>query len=238
MKNKHKEFFMKKIIIPVLALLLSFASVRGVQAYSYTAWGTMTGAKTLALNPFFYGPLEGDFALNADLAILYGFTPTFDIIANLASLTVTPDFGYAGSYIMPRIDLGKNNIIGVQLGMDSSFAPYNVVPQYHFFIENGKAAFELNVSANIPFSAPDSTILGAVVAPVYKFVPGKFHAFVEIDPSYTLGGSFALNVVPGIWLGLAEGKHQFCLSAPLTGVTSSDGMGVTFGAWYWTTFTL
>ncbi len=231
---------MKKIIIPMLALLLSLTMIHGAHAYSYTAWGAMTGAKTLAINPFFYGPIKGGFGLNTDLVISYGFTSNFDVIADLASLSLYSTSRYMGSYIMPRFDLGKNNILALQLNVvNTDPLSYSVSPQYHFFYENDTLAFELNLGATVPFSTPDTSTLSGVVVPVYKIVKGAFHLFFEIDPSYTLGnsGTFNLNLVPGVCILLAGGKHQICLGVPLSGVTSSS-MGVGFGTWYWTTFSL
>jgi hypothetical protein len=199
----------------------------------------MTGEKTLALNPFLYGPITDELGLNVDAVFLYGFTPKMDMIANLSSLSVIPEFGYGGSWIMPRVDLGKNNILGFQVGMIGRGDGYYAVPQYHFFIENSKFAFEFNVGANFNFEALNMPSIYGIVAPVYKIFEGILHLYVEVDPSFIAGvsDSFGLTVVPGLWLGLAGGKHQFSAGIPLGGITS-DAMTTSFACWYWTTFSL
>jgi hypothetical protein len=232
---------MKKIILTALGLLIALTAGNGLQAYSYNAWGTMTGARTLAVNPFFWGPLKGGAGLTVDAVLLYGVTPRVDLIADIAEVSIAPTAGYALSYLMPRFDLGKNNILALQLTMaNSSPASFSVTPQYHFFAENDRLALEFNAGLTIPVSDPAASSVYAVIAPVLKIVPGTLHLFLEVDPSYNAfdgSGSSALNLVPGVWLGLAGGKHQFSFGVPLSDATSGSA-GVGYALWYWTTFAL
>ena len=231
---------MKKYSTLALGLLLCLTAGTNLQAYSYDAWGTMTGARTLAVNPFFWGPLKGGQGLSMDMVLLYGFTARFDVIADVAELNLLPRPGYALSYLMPRFDLGKNNILAIQFTASGIYpVSFSVTPQYHFFTESRGMAFEFNAGLSIPFSSPSSSSLYAVLAPVWKIVDGKVHLYLEIDPSLAFGNppSFGLNLVPGVWIGLAGGKHQFSLGIPLYGVTSGN-FAVGYAAWYWTTFSI
>ena len=232
---------MKNHLVVTFGVIFALTAVSGLQAYSYNAWGTMTGARTLAVNPFFWGSLKGGAGLTVDAVLLYGFTPRFDVIADIAEVNIAPTAGYALSYLMPRFDLGKNNILALQLtAANSSPASFSITPQYHFFAENGRLAIEFNAGLTIPFSDLDGSSLYAVIAPVLKIAPGSLHLFLEVDPSYSAfdgSGASALNLVPGVWIGLAGGRHQFSFGVPLGGVTSGS-VGVGYALWYWTTFSL
>ena len=234
---------MKKMSASILFLFFVAAAMllpRDASPYSYSAWGPMSGARTLSVNPLVYGPFY-DFGLSTDLVVSYGFTDRFDIFVDLASLDVAPEFGYAGSWVMPRVGLGENHVLGLQMGFDSvdPFSFY-LAPQYHFFGENEKLALEFNLGVYVPFSEPETSEIYAVAVPVYKVKSDVFALYVEVDPYYTFGadGGFGLNIVPGLWLGFGEeAAHQISFGLILESVTSGD-LSLSYGFWYWTSFSL
>ncbi|MDD5067107.1 MAG: hypothetical protein PHF84_08685 [bacterium] len=233
---KHRTGF---LILSAAVLCLLFSS-RSVYPYSYSAWGSMTGAKTFAVNPFFYGGFDPEFSLTTELVVGYGFSEVFDIYADLATLDLTPDSGYGGSWVMPRYDLGGNNILALQIGFykeEGSTASY-IVPQYHLYKDGEIFTWEINLGLNVPLDDAGSSLLYGVVAPVWKIVPNTLNLFLEIDPSYQMGDAddFILTLVPGLCLGFGnEGQHQFCLGFPVSDLTENE-VSTTYAAWFWTSF--
>jgi hypothetical protein len=236
----EKEFAMmkKKIIISVSGILLMLFVFSGpALPYSYTAWTGMTGAKTLAVNPFAYGSFSPFKGVSIDTVLALGVTANFDILADLATVNIADPVSYGGSWILPRFDLGGANILGLQIGWDTSV--FTLIPQYHLFKENDRFAFEFNLGAKIPFADPLVVGLSAVVAPVLKIVPNLLDLFVEVDPGYTFSspGTFSLNVVPGICLLWGpNSSNQVCAGLILSNVTGTVSTG--FGVWYWHPFSL
>jgi len=237
------------ILVAVLCAGLSVPSI--CSGYSFNLWGSMTGAKTLALNPFLYGAI-GPFDATLDLVAGYGVSDRLDVYADLAGLYYD-GFGalsYSGSWVMPRFDLGANNILALSVGesFDSSTgaASFYLWPQYHFFWENDKFALEFNGGVNIPLDAPETSSALLFFAPVYKILDGTFHVFCEIDPSYIASGvdkGFDLTLLPGFWFGFGEeALHQFSIGVSVGGWWNDGKLNgrpsYTWNIWYWTTFSL
>ncbi|MBL8025198.1 MAG: hypothetical protein JNL74_02235 [Fibrobacteres bacterium] len=220
------------------------AVINLASGYSYMAWTSMTGEKTVAVNPFFYGsPLNSEFGLSTDLVAGYGFTPKLDLFANFASLSVVGDPGsYSGSWIMPRYDFGNSAIgalfIGMAKNVDDELSLYGG-PQFHFFRENDNWALELNLSAMFYAEKNSDPLAGGTVAPVYKLVKQQLYLFAEFNPAYSFGdgGGFDFNIAPGLWLGIPETAHQFSLSIPLSGIKDGS-VSAGINLWYWYSFSL
>jgi hypothetical protein len=234
----NRKIFMKSSLLLLATLAFHPGSIHG---YAFNPWTTMTGEKKLAVNPFLYTSFpKGSFGLASDFVFTYGFSDKFDIFLNAASLIYAPGFAYAGSWIMPRVDLGKNNIIAVKVGYDGASAYAG--PEYHFFKENEKFAFEANAYGKFVFSDPFSYTVGAFLAPVLKLAGGKFNIYCEVDPAYSGisgAGAFSLGIVPGICLNLKEGTHQ--ISIAYTGLAFAKGGSIGtagIGLWYWHPFQL
>ncbi|MBI4978486.1 MAG: hypothetical protein HZC28_13485 [Spirochaetes bacterium] len=230
---------MKKLqLLLFVAVMVTLAIPVPSSGYSFSAYGAMTGARTLAVVPTFYVPVVPSFKASTDLVLGYGITPNFDVFADVSTLTFAPTFGFTQAWIMPRYDFGNNNIAALQatLAYDAATGVSALLaPQYHFFYENDACALEINAIVSVPLSAPENTVVSAIIAPVWKVVKPSFHLFVEVDPSYTFGGSFALAVVPGVCFCFADNAHQLCVGVPFMNVTSgtlSTGVNV----WYTGTF--
>jgi hypothetical protein len=217
-----------------------FVSVQSAHPYSFSAWGSMTGDRTLALNPSFYGALS-PFDLTTDLVFSYGFRDDVDVFVDIATLTVSPDFDYAGSWVMGRCDLGGSNIIAAQLGFvtGAGSTDWYLVPQYHFFKEGDRFAWEMNAGVEIPLTDVENSLVFGVFAPVFKAVPDTLSLFLEVNPSYQLGDSkdFILEIVPGLCMGFADNNHQISVGIPISDLTE-NAVDFSFAAWYWTSFSL
>jgi hypothetical protein len=227
---------MKRLVYFCAVFLPLALCVAGkVFPYSFNAYNGITGKEVLSFSPALCCPLSPEFGAALDLITSYGFTSEFDIFADLANFNLAPEAGYAFSWIMPRFEFLPGHIVGLQLQLNNSdLLSFNIIPQYHFFYESDAFALELNAAVNIPINNPASFItVGGIAAPVWKAVKDILYPFIEIDPSYAFGenGAFALNVVPGIWVGIPGTPHQFCLAFTLSDVTSGNpGYGVNL--WY------
>lgn len=242
--------FLRPLTIAALAAVTLSLGPR-LHAYAYSPWTTMTGEKTIAVNPFFYSTAFNPFTPTFDLVAWYGFAPNIDIAVNFATVGISgAGVSYGGSWIMPRIDLGGNNILAMQAGISSvsPTAAFFLTPQYHFFWENDNFAFEANAYLKIPLPYTTLTV-GAYIAPVLKIVNKFFYLFCEVDPAFSpengaLPMSFGLGIVPGVTFLLADATHQICIGVPLGNVVSVSGSTVTAGVtpgisvWYYTTFSL
>jgi hypothetical protein len=198
-------------------------------AYAYNPWTGMTGAGIIGITPFVYAPTLSPFSLGADLVVNYGILNNLDVFVDLAEVTILPSFGYVFSWGMARFDLGGNNIIALQASQ------YFISPQYHFFWENDSLALEANVYASFLYSSFGTPVIGAYLAPVWKIAKDTFYAYVEVDPYYTVGGSFALNIVPGLWLGLGN-AGQLSLGVTLPNLTGGVAISPAIDLWYYISF--
>lgn len=215
-------------------------------SYTYSAYTTMTGAKTFALNPFLYMEDFSDRTTSgADLVIACGILDNLDVYANLAGfygLDAIPDADpYYSSWIMPRFDFGGNNIAALQMGITRDAdgkAQFYIGPQYHFYWENDLFALEANAmfyTKNNPTTA--NPWAGATVGPVWKAIPDILFPYVEINPGYDFGddstdGTFDLAVAPGICIAIPHTPHQFSISFPISGMVAGEATAG-IAAWFW-----
>jgi hypothetical protein len=220
-----------------------------VSAYTYSAYTTMTGAKTIALNPFLYLEDSSDRATSgADLVIALGMLDNLDIYANLAGfygLNGLPDANpYYSSWIMPRFDFGNTRIVALQLGItldEDDRARFYIGPQYHFFRENDAFALEANAmfySKNNPVTA--NPWAGATIGPVWKAIPDVLFPYLEVNPGYDFGddstdGTFDLAIAPGICLAFPNTAHQLSISFPISGLVAGEAT-VGIAVWCWLSF--
>jgi hypothetical protein len=221
------KVFQKMSLVLAVAAFLSLGKGIGF-SYAYNPWTTMTGDGVIAVNPFLYAPTLSPFTLGADVVMAYGFTSNIDLFVDFAGLTILSNFSYNYSWGMIRYDLGGNNIIALQA---SQLA---VTPQYHFFFENDIFAAEANAYVSFPYISFGTPTIGAYLAPVYKLIKDTFYLYLEVDPSYAVGSSFALNIAPGFWFGLGS-AGQISLSCSLGNVLSGS-ISPSIGLWYWITF--
>ena len=240
--------------ILMCAVVLIAAAAPKAFSYAYNPWTGSTGAMKLAVNPFFYSPTFSPFVPTFDLAAAYGVTANFDVIANFATLSFpATGFAYGGSWVMPRFDIGGNNIFALQIKYTPAGAAFtfDIVPQYHFFWENDYFAAEANVYMDVPIASAAPNVpyvkFGAYLAPVVKVIKDLFYIYCEIDPAVTSGISsavqskFELVIVPGVTILLGGATHQLSIAVPLGNVmtvTYNTVGAVTPGLsiWYWTAF--
>jgi hypothetical protein len=227
----------------VLSILLTVVAVAPPAkgwSFGFNPWTTMTGEKTLAINPFIYLPISPAVGLSTDLVAWYGFSPKVDIAINLSSITILSPAAWGGFWVMPRYEFAPNNIVGLSLGYTGS--AFLVKPEYDMVIypEKGILAFEGNLRVPITVGAPTGATLGleAYLVPVLQFAKSKFAFFVEVNPMIKIlpAVSFDLPINPGIWFAFDEAKHQFSLA--FTGIALSGGsFGVSpgLGLSYYTT---
>ncbi len=241
-----KVFSWQKVMFAgIITVIFSAAQLF---SYSFSAWTSMTGAKTLAVSPFFYfspiGSSGEDMDISMDAVVGYGVSDKADVFLNLASLNLKSEPGsYGSSWIMPRYDFGNSNIGALQIGVTqdaNNDLKTFFGPHYHFFWENDKLAFELNalwLSKNNPLSSNGDAYAFGCISPVYKAIPKKLYPYIEVDPSYDFGDGlgFDFTLAPGLWVGIPDTPHQFSISVPIGGIKDSD---VNFGiyAWYWWSF--
>jgi hypothetical protein len=189
----------------------------------------MTGDGVLSINPSVWAASFSPAYIGGDLIAGYGFSANADMTVDFADATFTPG-SYNFSWIMPRYDLGGNNIIALQAGQ------YFISPQYHFFRENDSWALEANVLAVFTYTNLNNPVFGAYLAPVYKIVKDVFYVYLEFDPFYTTGSSdFTLAVLPGVWYSFGD-AGQFSLAATFGNVTGKFSPGAAL--WYSVSFNL
>lgn len=218
---------LKRIFVVVFVFVGILFQVQKGFSYAYNPWTTMTGEGIIAVNPFVFAPTLSPFSLGADLVMGYGILGNLDVFVNFADVSILPEFTYNFSWGMVRFDLGGNNIIALQASQ------YSIAPQYHFFWENDIFAAEANVYASFAYADFSTPVIGAYLAPVLKIVKDTLGLYVEVDPCFTVGSGFALNFVPGIWLGLG-GAGQLSLAVNLGDVLTEVSPSI--GLWYWLTF--
>lgn len=210
-------------------------------SYGYNPWTTMTGEKTLAINPFVYNTTTiSPFTLSADLVAWYGFSPKVDVAVNFSTLNILTPFSWGGFWVMPRVEIAPNNILGITVGYTGSAVL--IKPEYDLIIypESGIFKFEGNLRVPITVGAASGATFDvqAVLTPILEFVKSKFAFFVEVNPYVNIvpTPAFTLPINPGLWFGFADAKHQISLA--FTGIALSGGkFGVTpgIGLSYYTT---
>ncbi len=192
-------------------------------SYSYSAYGIMTGKKTLALNPYVYAYDAEGLTLGADFLAAYGITNKIDVLANFGSMTFVPSYSYDSWYGMVRYDLKNNNIIALQGNADL------LSLQYHTCKENHKAALQINLGVDFAFEMPKEPTFWAVVSPVKKIGSTGIDVYCDLLPSYKVNGDFSLQVIPGV--GFAIKEHLFSLGVSLGDVTTEVSPSV--GLWWY-----
>lgn len=215
----------KMMVVALIALGAVVLTTETGNAYSYGAWVGMTGANTIAWNPFLSGSLDGESLTDWENLVEFGVSDYADIFLSLS----------ADPWGMVRYDLSKGNNVGiVGLYLDSGSAGL----QYHMITALADIfTLEANVSVSVPYMGADSfgnMSFGAIIAPVLTFTE-KMAFYCEIDPSFTLGeeGGFDLTLVPGLWFSLGNG--ELSVGFPIGGLTGGD-VSVSYGAWYWIPF--
>jgi hypothetical protein len=210
------------------AIIIALAAVSSYP-YSFDAYNGMTGSGVLNINPTFSFWSAG----GVDLQTGYGFSDHFDMLANVADVTLYQATGYNYSWIMPRYEFFSGNIAALQIQYSANPNFFALTPEYHFFYENDNLALELNVNMFLPVNATNTTnnTLSIIAAPVWKAVPNILYCFVEVDPSWCFAQGTTLNIVPGIWLGIPNTQHQFCLAATIGNVTSKP-VSYSIDFWY------
>jgi hypothetical protein len=198
-------------------------------AYAYNPWTGMTGQGILGINPFVYAPTLDPFSLGADLVMNYGILNNLDVFVDFAGVSILPGFAYNYSWAMVRFDLGGNNILALQASQ------YAIAPQYHFFWENDMLALEANVYVNFLYASFGTPTIGAYLAPVLKIAKDVFSVYLEVDPSYVVGGGFGLTLVPGIWFGFGS-AGQISLGVTLPNLTGGVGLTPGINLWYFVSF--
>lgn len=172
----------------------------------------MTGAKTVAVNPFYSvsptAPYKGSVTAKFD----YGFSDVADIMVDISD-----------GWIMPRYDFtGGNSLLigGLMLGSGGPGL------QIHgFYDKQDMWAVEYNLaysSAGWDFSGSD---ISAIVAPTLKL--GDFGVWVEGDAN-TLLTSMAFDMGAGIYVNVGDNQ----ISIGVNTLLSSPSVG----AWLWAPF--
>jgi hypothetical protein len=218
---------MKGMYLFVMVVCLSmgtFVLASKAHSYSYNAWVGMTGADTIAVNPFLSGALTPDPMSYTDFEMMleWGFSDKMDFFYN-----------FTGNWGMIRYDFSGKDlaIVGVQAGADYLSLQYHLI-----YDELDMFAIEANVALTFPYGAMlDAMEIGAVIAPVLK-LPFGVSVYLEINPVYTFGddGGFGLELVPGLCFDI--GDAQLSVGLPLGDILSENGISVSYGAWLWIPF--
>lgn len=210
-------------------------------SFGYNPWTTMTGEKTLAINPFVYNTTTiSPFTLSADLVAWYGISAKVDVAVNFSTLNILTPFSWGGFWVMPRYEVAPNNILALTVGYTGS--ALSLKPEYDLIVYPEKGIFKFEANLRLPITVGPATgatlDVQAVLVPILEFAKNKFAFFVEVNPYVNIVPAVALTVPinPGIWIAFAEAKHQFSLA--FTGIALSGGkFGVSpgLGLSYYTT---
>ncbi|MBL8992558.1 MAG: hypothetical protein JNM63_04410 [Spirochaetia bacterium] len=238
-----------------------FLSQGKVHGYAFNPWTTITGDKTFAINPFFYTTVGSNSVVySMDMLFQTGLSSNVDVFFNVATLGLTASTSngaagtpsYAGTWIMPRIDIGSGIVLGLNLGYAGTSGSYAYVqPEFHGFWETDIFAFEATVKyqfgalPNLIGTPASLQMTGsAFLAPVLKIAKDIFHIYLEIDPTIVIptakgsSTSFSLLFEPGLWFKLG-GSHQISIAWTGLGLTSGTFAATpSFGMWYYTTWGL
>lgn len=236
------------------ALLLSGAAA----AYPLNPWGAQTPQGYVAVNPFLYVYSGPSF-----YPILYGATglsDSMDLIAGAGGYVYTGGGGGGFDYVeaIPRYWL--SDTVGLTLHLiyaapsSDSYAANAIMlaPEVHGVL--GGDSFALTYNAGwrpwVGFGgggfSPGEVV--AYLAPEYNF-SSQFSLFLEVDPSFALGGGDAIKVgdriglllVPGVGFALDEEQtHTFAVGAQIDALSDPAGdfvgNNLSFGMWYATGF--
>jgi hypothetical protein len=223
---------MKNFMIAFFLVLLFIAFPALVYTWSFSAFTSMAGEGELGFLPAAIVSLTPMFDASGEMIISYGFTPNVDINIDPVIVGISPSLAIESSWIMPRYDFGNNNIIGLQFMINyASPLSYDIIPQYHYYLERDVFALEVNAAADVSLSSSPTRFYG-VFAPVWKAIPGNLYLFLETDPSYILGnyGGFALDVIPGLSFRVPGTQTYACVGLTFHSVTSGS---LNFGLSLW-----
>jgi hypothetical protein len=200
-------------------------------SYCNSAWTSMSGAHTLTVNPVIYDLQSRE--RSTDLMVGYGFTDNFEVFSTLANLSFSPLAKYNDSWVMGRFALKPNHIFAAEFedGPDGWF----LSPQYHFFTESDRMAWEFNVVPVFSSKGVDGSSLSICFSPVYKLMPDVLYPFLEIDPSIGFDGATGLAVAPGLWFAIPGTSQQITLSAP---ISKNEKGAVRLGLNFWWSWSL
>ncbi len=201
----------KVSVVTAIFAAFMMLSPSQISAYSYGAWVGMTGAKTVAVNPFYSVSLSAPYAGAVTSKFDYGFSDTADIMVDVSD-----------GWIMPRYDFtgGKSLLIG---GLMLGNAPG--VQLHGIYDDQSLWAVEYNLAYSTStwdFSGSD---LSAIVAPTLKL--GDFGVWVEGDVN-TILTKLGFDMGAGIYIN--AGDNQISI-----GVNSILGKP-NVGAWLWAPF--
>lgn len=221
----------KKIYLLLIAMVsLSFC-------YTYTAWTTMTGNRTLAIAPTIWGGGISDFGSSTlDINTAFGIGERFDAIVNLSKISPLNDFSWGGVEVMPRFALNESNVLALKIGTD--FDNWSFSPQYHLNKEFSKVVLELNAALDLSASDFSEGTVWASFGIVYKSIPDQFYPFLEFNPAKSYGTAataITFSIDPGFWFGIKETPHNWAISFPISGIKEKD-ISVGLNAWYWWSF--
>jgi len=214
----------KTILLPLLAVCF----ITSTAILNAASWGAFTG---IAGKGNFSSTImawsdtkKQDFKVNGIgqmLAFSYGMTDKTDLYFG-AGMNGTY------SYIMPRVELFKNNVFGLRIER------HRIRPQYHATFSSGAFSFEFNTIGNIYWDGTPSSI-GVVAAPVFTI--GKVSLFLELDPGYSfaenIDAPFSLSVIPGTCIGFGGSAGYLSLGVQLNNTVNDADIDTDIVAWYW-----
>lgn len=182
----------------VLAVMTVFSVATDGYSYSYGCWVGMTGANTVAVNPFYSMDFDGSGTASLTAKLDFGVTDSFDFMMDFTSL-----------WFMGRYDLLGNNLAILGVSLDPSAAGLQIDGIYD---DADMWAIEYNVGATYSYAGDFG--YAVLVAETLKL--GDFGLWVEED----YDGAFNLNA--GIYANIGDSQ----LSVGATGLTSgSYGIG-------------
>jgi hypothetical protein len=210
--------FLRRMVLgtAVMAGMIMMTPQLG-RAYSYNAWVGMTGAKTVAVNPFYSVGIgkgttyQGSFVGALD----YGFSDKADIFID-----------FTDGWLMPRYDLSGDNLAIVGLMLGSAASGFGPGLQLHGIYDKAKMfAIEYNLDLSTAGWDFSGINMNAIVAPTLKL--GNFGVWVEGDFNGLISG-FGFDMGAGIYVNV--GDDQISL-----GVNSILG-SPNIGGWLWAPF--
>lgn len=202
------------LMVLCAALLLSTPGI--THTYSHNAWVGMTGARTLAVNPFYNIDLSAPYGSTFLAKFDYGFTDQADIFIDVTS-----------RWIMPRYDLSGNNLLIAGLYLPTGSGPGIQLHGIYDEMENFAIEYNLALStAAWDFSSPD---LKLIVAPTLKL--GDFGIWVEADLNSIIS-SFDFDMGAGIYINAGDNQ----ISLGVNNILARGGSR-NIGAWLWAPFT-
>lgn len=227
-----------RFVLPLLALSLPATALAG----PLNPWGTATGDKTLAINPYMYIMPDGE--ITPTLYASVGIGDKFDIYAGIGTsmrFNNTDNIFSPGAIeLFPRYFVTEN----VGFALHAIYVPGEVDavlgPEVHAAWSVGRFAFTGNLGWHpmIGQSGFDAGGLYAIIAPEIYIVPDRLSFYLEVDPGLSLvDPEFDMTLVPGFGVVLDEaGAHSLSLGVQVP--VAMDPGPVSVGLWYGTSFGL